>query len=664
MPAGGRSPGGKNGPAAGHRSATAPTAAAADGNTRRFPPAGNLAKGLLLGRSAWLTTIGGKIPVLALRSGRHPRRPSENLPARGLLRTLPEHVGGFRGCRLPQPSGDRIFQRFRNLAGDWPSRPQPGNQVSSEHRVGHFMSRQWADNPGISAAVDQHHEIAILGAGFAGVCMAIRLKRLGHCNLTIFEQASSLGGTWRDNTYPGCGCDVPSDLYSLSFEQNPDWSQVFASQQEILDYLRQVAARHEVEAAIRFDTKIVSLRWDDRQHHWQLTAADGRQFTATVVISGMGGLHIPAVPELPGQQTFAGTSFHTARWRHDVDLTGKRVAVIGTGASAVQVIPKIAPRVARLTVFQRTPPWILPRNNRVISPWNRWLKRYVPGLQWARRLAFYWKAEPIAVGFTLKPKMIGSSQKRALRFLHREVHDPVLRGQLKPHYFMGCKRVLLSDDYYAALTLPNVELVTRRVARLAPEGVVTGNGQRWPADVVIYATGFKPFNPTHQVEIVGRAGRILATDWADGPEAFKGVAVAGFPNFFMLMGPNSGLGHSSILLMIEAQVGYISQCLAWLRRPRWQGGSMQAIEVRPEVQRAYNDWLQRRFERTVWSTGEKPGRSSCTSWYATAAGRNFTLWPSFATAYAWALRQPDPSCFFDAAASTPASEDSPRHRVA
>jgi cation diffusion facilitator CzcD-associated flavoprotein CzcO len=504
-----------------------------------------------------------------------------------------------------------------------------------------------------------HTDVAILGGGFAGICMAIRLKQQGHHNLMIFEKASSLGGTWRDNTYPGCGCDVPSDLYSLSFEQNPDWSRTFASQQEILDYLRRVAAKHQVEASVQFDTDIVALRWNETHQHWQLTAADGRQFTATVVISGMGGLHIPAVPELPGRDAFTGASFHTARWNHDIDLTGKRVAVIGTGASAVQIIPEIAGRVERLTVFQRTPPWVLPRNNRPTSAWSRWMKRYVPGLQWAQRLALYWKAEPIAIGFTLKPKMMGSSQKRAMQFLQSQVQDPVLRHQLTPQYSMGCKRVLLSDDYYAALTRPNVELVTRRVARLAPEGVVTGNGQRWPADVVIYATGFKPFNPTHQVEIIGREGRVLAADWADGPEAFKGVAVSGYPNFFMLMGPNSALGHNSILVMIEAQVRYISQCLRWLHQPGSRGGPLRAIEVRPEVQRRYNDWLRARFKRSVWHGEERPGLSPCTSWYQSSGGKNFTLWPSFATAYAWALRRPDPACFFSVATLPPACQDTP-----
>ena len=489
--------------------------------------------------------------------------------------------------------------------------------------------------------------------------MAIRLKQQGHHDLTIFEKASSLGGTWRDNTYPGCGCDVPSDLYSLSFEQNPDWSRSFASQQEILDYLRRVAAKHRVEASVKFDTEIVALRWNETHQHWQLTAADGRQFTATVVISGMGGLHIPAIPELPGQAAFTGTSFHTAQWRHDVDLTGKRVAVIGTGASAVQIIPEIAGRVEQLTVFQRTPPWVLPRNNRPTSVWTRWLKRYVPGLQLAQRLALFWKAEPIAIGFTLKPKAMGSGQKRAKQFIRSQVQDPVLRDQLTPQYSMGCKRVLLSDDYYAAFTRRNVELVTRPIARLVPEGVVTGNGQRWPADVVIYATGFKPFNPTHRVEIVGRGNRILADDWADGPEAFKGVAVSGYPNFFMLMGPNSGLGHNSVLVMIEAQVGYISKCLKWLRRSRWRGGPLRAIEVRPEAQRQYNDWLQERFERSVWHAQSRPGLSPCASWYQTPGGKNFTLWPSFATAYTWALRRPDPTCFFDAADLPLASQDTP-----
>ncbi|NBP88940.1 MAG: NAD(P)/FAD-dependent oxidoreductase [Planctomycetia bacterium] len=452
---------------------------------------------------------------------------------------------------------------------------------------------------------------------------------------------------------------MPSDLYSLSFEQNPDWSRTFASQQEILDYLRRVAAKHQVEASVQFDTDIVALRWNETHQHWQLTAADGRQFTATVVISGMGGLHIPAIPKLPGEAAFTGTSFHTAQWRHDVDLTGKRVAVIGTGASAVQIIPEIAGRVEQLTVFQRTPPWVLPRNNRPTSVWTRWLKRYVPGLQLAQRLALFWKAEPIAIGFTLKPKAMGSGQKRAKQFIQSQVQDPVLRNQLTPQYSMGCKRVLLSDDYYAAFTRRNVELVTRPIARLVPEGVVTGNGQRWPADVVIYATGFKPFNPTHRVKIVGRGNRILADDWADGPEAFKGVAVSGYPNFFMLMGPNSGLGHNSILVMIEAQVGYILKCLTWLRKPGrrkpwllkpwWRGRPWQSIEIKAEQQQDYNDWLHDQFKRSVWrSDNASPSFRPCSSWYSTATGKNFSLWPSFATAYTWAMRRPEPSCFFDA----------------
>lgn len=567
--------------------------------------------------------------------------------------------------RQPQP------QRFlANCPSPRKKETRQGKVVAVPNRHGLRPSNEHSDLMMLPPPQSpEHTEIAILGAGFAGLCMAIRLKQQGHHNLTVFEKAGSLGGTWRDNSYPGCGCDVPSDLYSLSFEQNPDWSRTFASQREILEYLKRVAAKHQIAKSVQFDTKIVSLRWHDQRHYWQLTAADGRVFTATVVISGMGGLHVPAVPELAGQNTFTGTSFHTAQWRHDVDLTGKRVAIIGTGASAVQVIPAIANRVERLTVFQRTPPWVLPRNDRPTSAWDRRMKRYLPGLQWVRRLALYWKAEPIALGFTLRPKAMGSSQKRAMRFLQSQVDDPLLRHQLTPQYSMGCKRVLLSDDYYATLTQPNVELVTRRVAQLAPEGVVTGNGQRWPADVIIYATGFKPFNPTHQVDIVGRGGRTLAAEWAAGPEAFKGVAVSGYPNFFMLMGPNSGLGHNSILVMIEAQVGYICQCLHWLRGRGRRGGPMRAIEVRPDVQRRYNKWLRERFKQSVWHTEERPGLSPCNSWYQTAGGKNFTLWPSFATAYTWALRRPSQACFFDAAdlpgaSPLPQIDQEPLHRAA
>ena len=506
---------------------------------------------------------------------------------------------------------------------------------------------------------EQHHsEIAILGAGFAGICMAIRLRQQGHRDVVLYEKAASLGGTWRDNTYPGCGCDVPSHLYSLSFARNPDWSRTYAPQHEILAYLKNVATRYRLEEATRFNTEIVDLRWQATAGRWELTAADGRQFTAGVVISAMGGLHIPSTPDLPGRDTFRGVAFHSARWRHDIDLTDKRVAVIGTGASAIQIVPKIAPRVKQLTVFQRTPAWILPRNDRLTTPFSRWAMRYVPGLQTLRRLSQYWAAEPIAVGFSLKPKALGSSQKRADRFMRSQIDDPAVQDQLVPPYSIGCKRVLLSDTFYPVLNRPNVDLVTRSIARLTPDGLVTGNGNHWPADVLIYATGFKPFNPTHQVRIAGRDGRVLADDWAGGPEAFKGVAVAGYPNFFMLMGPNSGLGHSSILLMIEAQVGYISRCLRWLKRARWRGGPMRAIEVRPESQRSYNAWLQQRFTGTVWNREPEANHSSCSSWYQTASGKNFTLWPSFATAYLWAMRRPDPSCFFDATeqAAAPAQQ--------
>jgi cation diffusion facilitator CzcD-associated flavoprotein CzcO len=513
--------------------------------------------------------------------------------------------------------------------------------------------------PGTDTQAATHTEVAILGAGFAGICMAIRMQQKGHRDFVIFEKADDLGGTWRDNTYPGCACDVPSHLYSLSFARNPHWSRTFASQREILDYLKKVAAKHRITESIQFGTAIVSLRWDETAQHWQLTAADGRTFTARVVISGMGGLHIPNEPELPGKDRFAGVAFHSSRWRHDVDLTGKRVAVIGTGASAIQIVPEIASQVRELRVFQRTPAWILPRHDQPTTPGSRLAMRFIPGLQWAHRLASYWKAEPIAYAFAFKPKAVGSGQKRARQFLQSQIKDPVLRDQLTPPYSLGCKRVLLSDTFYASLTLPHVDLITRKITHLDHDGIVTGNGQKWPADVIIYATGFKPFNPTHQVHIEGRDGRVLADDWADGPEAYKGVTVSGYPNLFMLMGPNSGLGHNSILVMIEAQVGYLLKCLAWLRKPGrrkpwllkpwWRGRPWQSIEVKAERQQDYNDWLHDQFKRSVWrSDNASPSFRPCTSWYSTATGKNFSLWPSFATAYTWAMRRPEPSCFFDA----------------
>jgi cation diffusion facilitator CzcD-associated flavoprotein CzcO len=480
-----------------------------------------------------------------------------------------------------------------------------------------------------------HLGVAIIGAGFGGICMAIRLLQAGRTDFAILEQASDLGGTWRDNTYPGCGCDLPAHLYSYSFAQNPAWSRVYARQPEILAYLRRVAADHDVAGRISYDTAVTSLEWQESVGSWQVATADGRRFTARVVVLAVGGLHMPKMPDLPGRDSFAGPAFHSARWRHDVELGGKRVAVIGTGASGIQIIPEIAPRVAHLTVYQRSPPWVLPRNDAEIPPLTRQAFAHVPGLLWLRRAWQYWKAEAIALGLVYKPKYMGRGQKLSAAYKEREIADPKLRLKLNPFYTLGCKRMLISDDFYAVMTRPNVELVTEPIAAVRPQGIVAADGVERPCDVIVFATGFKTFNASAGMAIQGREGRGLAADWAEGQEAYRGVAVTGYPNLFLLVGPNSGLGHNSIVFMIEAQVRYVMQCLRWLDQ-----GRLAAVEVRAEVQRAWNERLQQRFKRTVWqSQPGSPWQLPCMSWYVNEKGRNTALWPGFSTAYWLAMRR-------------------------
>jgi cation diffusion facilitator CzcD-associated flavoprotein CzcO len=479
--------------------------------------------------------------------------------------------------------------------------------------------------------------VAILGAGFAGICMAIKLLEAGSEDFAIFEKASALGGTWRDNTYPGCGCDVPSHLYSYSFAQNPHWSRAYARQPEILAYLQRVAATHDVVRRIRFDTPIDALVWDEATRRWRLTARDGRTFTARVVVSAVGALHVPKSPNLPGSDSFEGIAFHSARWRHDVDLAGRNVAVIGSGASAIQFIPEIASGIGRLTVFQRSPPWVLPRRDRRISGLVRGIFARVPGALRLWRAIQYWRAESVALGLAYKPKLMGRGQKRSATFKEQEIADPSLRLKLNPFYTLGCKRALLSDDFYATMTRPHVELVTEPIREVRPRAIVTADGREHPCDVIIHATGFEPFNPAAGMTVRGRGGRRLADDWHNGPQAFRGVAVAGYPNYFLLMGPNSGLGHNSIVFMIEAQVRYVMQCLQWLDE-----GRLAEVEVREDVQREYNKRLQSRFARTVWR--DTPGSAwqlPCTSWYARPGGRNVALWPGFSAGYWLAMRRAD-----------------------
>lgn len=464
--------------------------------------------------------------------------------------------------------------------------------------------------------MSEHFPIVIIGSGFSGLGMAIALARSGRSDFVVLEQAAGLGGTWRDNRYPGAACDVPSHLYSFSFAQNPDWTRRFAPQREILAYLEQCADRFDVRRFIRFETEVTGARFDEASSTWHLTTSKG-PVSARVVIAGTGPLSRPAPVDLPGLDTFAGEQFHSSRWRASASLDGRDVAVIGTGASAIQIVPAIAPRVRRLFVFQRTPPWIIPRDDRAISTTQRSLFRSVPALQRLRRELIYLSLEWRATGFVVRPRLMKLFSQLARRHLAAQVPDPVLRAKLTPGYVMGCKRVLLSDDYYPALVRPNVELVTEPIERVEPTGIITEGGAK-KVDAIVLATGFMASEAVVPFPITGRGGVTLDDAWKRGPSAYLGTTVAGFPNLFLIVGPNTGLGHNSMVYMIESQLAYIHDALDAMARE-----GLVSVEVEAHAQHAFNEELDRRLAKTVWQTG------GCTSWYQTSSGRNTTLWPGF-----------------------------------
>ena len=458
--------------------------------------------------------------------------------------------------------------------------------------------------------------IVIVGSGFGGLGMAIRLLQSGVRDFVVLERAGDVGGTWRDNTYPGCACDVQSHLYSFSFLPNPDWSRSFSPGWEIQEYLQRCAREQDVLPHVRFDHELTAATWDEPAQHWRIEAG-GKRFTCWVLVMAAGALSDPRLPELSGLETFRGAKFHSARWDHEVPLDGRRIAVVGTGSSAVQFVPQIQPRVQRLHVFQRTAPWVLPHTDRPLGPRRRGVYRRLPVALRAVRGAIYAAREGMVLGFR-HPRVMRLAERVALRHLRRSVADPALRAKLVPDFTLGCKRVLLSNDYFPALTRPNVELVTERIARVEPDAVITADGVRRPVDVIIFGTGFRATDPPWAPHVRGRDGRSLAEVWAGSPQAHLGITVSGFPNFFMLMGPNTGLGHSSVVYMIEAQIEHVLGALAWLRA---RGGG--AVEPRREAQAAYVSRLEERMGGTVWTSG------GCASWYLDGTGRNSTLWPDF-----------------------------------
>ena len=480
-----------------------------------------------------------------------------------------------------------------------------------------------------TADLPDHVDVAIAGGGFGGIGMAIALLRSGRTDFVVLERDDDVGGTWHQNTYPGCQCDVPSNLYSFSFAPNPQWSQTFALQPEIGAYLKRVADDFGVRPYVRTNTAVTGAAWDEQAQRWRIETNRG-PLTARVLVAGMGGLSEPAMPSIPGAETFEGPAFHTARWRHDVDLTGKRVAVIGTGASAIQVVPRIQPRVRQLTVFQRTPPWIMPHPGRPTRPRERALFKLMPSLQRLVRGAVYWGRECYVLPFRFH-RLSRIPQAMARKHLERQVADPLLRERLTPRYEIGCKRILMSDEYFPALQQPNAELVVDAIERISPAGVVTVDGVEHPADAIVWGTGFRVTDMPYVEWLRGRDGRTLGDVWREqGMQALRGTTVAGFPNLFMLVGPNTGLGHNSIVFMIESQIAYALDALRAL-----DARGAVAADPRPDMQAAFNAVLQRRMRHTVWTNG------GCASWYLDAHGRNTTLWPGSSWTFRRATRRFD-----------------------
>lgn len=476
-------------------------------------------------------------------------------------------------------------------------------------------------------------QVAIIGAGFAGLGTAIRLQLSGRHSFVIYERASDVGGTWRENTYPGCACDVPSHLYSFSFAPNPNWSKAYSPQPEIYRYLQGCVEQFGLRNSIRFNTEVVDTRWLESAACWQLTDQHGGVLTARVVVAATGPLNRPSVPDLPGLGTFNGTTFHSARWNHDYDLRGKRVAVIGTGASAIQLVPEIASIAAQLTVFQRTAPYVTPRQNRNYARWQQRLYAAVPALQKLHRSGFYWFNELFGLSFMGNETINKLGTATARKHLERQIKDPELRRKVWPNYKLGCKRILVSDDYYPALTRPNVELVTDRIEAVTPAGIRTRSASQdsteRPFDALIFSTGFVVADIYLNQLIIGRNSRDLLSEWAQtGAQALFGLTVSGFPNLLFMLGPNTGLGHTSVLHMIESQITYLLDYLQQLE----QKGDDAFLDVKPEAQRTHNEQIQQQLAGTVWSSG-------CQSWYMNQQGKNTTLWPDLTVTYRKATRR-------------------------
>ncbi|MGO8827087.1 MAG: flavin-containing monooxygenase [Acidimicrobiales bacterium] len=465
-----------------------------------------------------------------------------------------------------------------------------------------------------SGGAEPHRRVAIMGAGAGGLGLAIRLAKSGQRDFVLFEASDGVGGTWRANTYPGAACDVPSHLYSYSFALKPDWSKTYANQPEILQYFEDCADRFGIRPHLRPHTRITAARWDEGARHWRLTDAEGRTYTADVFVSAIGTFTSPFVPQIDGLGSFAGPCFHSARWEHGHDLAGARVAVIGTGASAAQIVPELAREAGAVSVFQRTPQWILPRSDKPFTEEQK--RRFARNPIAARRHRrdIYWAFEN-TIAFRHGDEVAEQLEALALSHIDHRIADPELRAKLTPDYPFGCKRTLVCSDFYKALVRDDVELVTEGIERVTPGAIVTDDGRERPVDAIVLATGFKATEYLEGIDVVGIGGRSLHDDWAEVAHAYMGLTVSGYPNFFMLYGPNTNQGGNSIIVILEAQATYVLGALRAMRRRR-----VRAVDVRREVMDAYNEELAEALAGTVWSDG-------CQSYFKNANGRIATQLP-------------------------------------
>ncbi len=471
-------------------------------------------------------------------------------------------------------------------------------------------------------------DVLVIGAGFSGICCGIKLLEKGISNFRIVEKSPGIGGTWWDNTYPGAACDVPSHLYCYSFEPNPNWSRIYSPGREIQQYAEHCVDKYGVRPYIEHGREVVCLRLDEAAGIWTAVFGDGGELQAHHVINGGGGLHQPSWPDIPGRDEFAGISMHTARWNHDVDYAGKNIAVIGSAASAIQVVPEVAKTAASVTIYQRTPNYIVPRNDRDFTKTEKLLFTRLPWLGRFYRWLIFMRLELVLFPITRQGSWYGRhAAKRIMRYARKTVNDKSLHEHLKPDYALGCKRILVSDDMYKTLNRDNVDMVTTAIEGIEESGIRTHDGVLREADILVYATGYDIEAHMRSINVVGVAGRHLQEEWTSGPEAFNGCCMSGYPNYYMVTGPNTGVGTTSVVFMIEQEVGYILQLIG-------KAGRNQLISVRPETQAAYNADIHAALSGSVWASG-------CKSWYRRPDGKITTLYPNNAREFRRQLQNVD-----------------------